>query len=54
MKNVVVEEEVIKSKIRYYREKGKSKLYIKQKLYERQEPKKLIEKFTEEIDQGLE
>jgi SOS response regulatory protein OraA/RecX len=29
-------------------------LYIKQKLYERQEPKKLIEKFTEEIDQGLE
>jgi hypothetical protein len=62
LKNIIVEEDVIKSKIRYYKEKGKSKLYIRQKLFERQEPKELIEKFLdfshslleEEINQNLE
>lgn len=48
MWNIIQETEVIKSKIRVFRWKGKSKLYIKQKLYERQEPKELIEQFLEE------
>lgn len=48
LKNILQEEEVIKSKIRNYKEKWKSKLYIKQKLYERQEPKELIEQFLDE------
>ena len=43
-----MEDEVIKSKIRSYIEKWKSKLYIKQKLYERMEQKELIETYLEE------
>jgi len=43
-----LEDEVIKSKIRSYIEKWKSKLYIKQKLYERMEQKELIETYLEE------
>jgi SOS response regulatory protein OraA/RecX len=48
LKNIIQEEEAIQSKIRVYKSKWKSKLYIKQKLYERQEKKDLIEKFLEE------
>lgn len=48
LKNIVQEQEVIKSKIRVYKLKWKSKLYIKQKLFERQENKELIEEFLEE------
>lgn len=48
LSSIVLEDEVIKSKIRSYREKWKSKLYIKQKLYERMEQKELIETYLEE------
>ncbi len=48
LKNIIQEEEVIKSKVRSYKNKWKSKLYIKQKLFQRQENKELIEKFLEE------
>jgi SOS response regulatory protein OraA/RecX len=47
LRGIITEEEVIKSKIRFYKSKWKSTLYIKQKLYERQEPKELIEKFLD-------
>lgn len=47
LKNIIIEEEVIKSKINFYKSKWKSTLYIKQKLYERQEPKELVEKFLD-------
>lgn len=49
LKNIIQEEEVIQSKIRNYKNKWKSKLYIKQKLFERQENKDLIEKYLEEM-----
>lgn len=48
LSSIVLEDEVIKSKIRSYIEKWKSKLYIKQKLYERMEQKELIETYLEE------
>lgn len=48
LKNIIQENEVIKSKIRSYKSKWKSKLYIKQKLYERMEEKHLIEIYLEE------
>ena len=48
LQNIIQETEVIKAKIKFLRGKGKSKLYIKQKLYERQESKELIEQFLEE------
>lgn len=48
LKNIIQEEEVIQSKIRVYKNKGKSKFYIKQKLFERQEKKELINEFLEE------
>jgi len=48
LKNIIREDEVIKAKIRNYIAKWKSKLYIKQKLFERQEKKDLIEKYLEE------
>lgn len=48
MKNVIQEEEVIMSKIRGFKSRGKSKLYIRQKLFERQENRELYEKFLEE------
>jgi SOS response regulatory protein OraA/RecX len=45
LRNIIQEEEVIKSKIRNYINKWKSKLYIKQKLFERMEDKDLWEKY---------
>ncbi len=48
LKNIIQEDEVIKSKIRVFKSRGKSKLYIKQKLFERQENKELAENFLEE------
>lgn len=48
LSSIVVEDEVIKSKIRILKDKWKSKLYIKQKLYERMEQKDLIETYLEE------
>jgi len=48
LKNILQEEEVIQSKIRVFKDRWKSKLYIKQKLFERQENKELSEKFLEE------
>ena len=48
LKNIIQEEEVIQSKIRVYIGKWKSKLYIKQKLFERQEDRDLIEQYLEE------
>lgn len=48
LKNIIEEEEVIKWKINSYKSRWKSKLYIKQKLYERLEPRELIEKYLEE------
>lgn len=48
LRNIIQEDEVIKSKIKNYKLKWKSKLYIKQKLFERQENKDLIEKYLKE------
>lgn len=48
LSSIVVEDEVIKSKIRILKDKWKSKLYIKQKLYERMEQKEFIETYLEE------
>lgn len=48
LRNIIQEEEVIQSKIRTFKNKWKSKLYIKQKLFERQEDKDLIEKYLQE------
>jgi len=48
LKNIIQEDEVIQSKIRSYINKWKSKLYIKQKLFERKENRELIEKYLEE------
>lgn len=48
LRNIIQEVEVIQSKIRVYIGKWKSKLYIKQKLFERQEDRDLIEKYLEE------
>jgi SOS response regulatory protein OraA/RecX len=48
LKNIIQEEEVIQSKIRNYKNKWKSKLYIRQKLFIRLEDRELIEKFLEE------
>ena len=48
LRNIIQEEEVIQSKIRVYIGKWKSKLYIKQKLFERMENRDLIEQFLEE------
>ncbi|MDD2871118.1 MAG: RecX family transcriptional regulator [Candidatus Gracilibacteria bacterium] len=45
LRNIIQEEEVIQSKIRLFKNKGKSKLYIKQKLFERGENRELIEKY---------
>ena len=56
LRNIIQEEEVIQSKIRVYIWKWKSKQYIKQKLFERQEDRNLIQKYLEEafIDWELE
>ncbi|MDP2090585.1 MAG: RecX family transcriptional regulator [Candidatus Gracilibacteria bacterium] len=43
--NILQEELVIESKIRTYKNKGKSQMYIKQKLFERGEDIELIEKY---------
>ena len=43
LKNIIQEEEVIESKIRNYKNKWKSKLYIKGKMFERMEDKDLVE-----------
>ena len=48
MVSIIQEEEVIKSKIRNYKQKWKSKLYIKQKLFERLEKKELIDIYLTE------
>lgn len=48
LKNIIQEDEVIKSKIRVFKERGKSKLYIRNKLFERFEPKELIELYLGE------
>ena len=48
LQNIIAEDEVIKSKIRLYKSRWKSKSYIMNKLYERQEPKELIELYLEE------
>lgn len=48
LKNIIEEEKVIESKIRSYKSRWKSKLYIKQKLFERQEKPELIEKYLNE------
>lgn len=48
LRNIIQEDEVIQSKIRTFKNKWKSKLYIKQKLFERQEDKELIDKYLEE------
>ncbi len=45
MSSIIDEEAVILSKIRSYKSRWKSKLYIKQKLYERLEPKEMIDDF---------
>lgn len=49
MKNIIKEEEVIIARINFLKNKWKSKIYIKSKLYERKENKELIEKYLEEI-----
>lgn len=54
LRNIIQEEEVIKSKIIVYKNKWKSRLYIKQKLFERQENKDLIELFLDEAFQDWE
>jgi SOS response regulatory protein OraA/RecX len=56
LKNIIQEKNVIESKIRSYQNKNKSKQYIKQKLFERQEKKELIEKILAEafVDWELE
>jgi len=48
LRNIIQEIEVIESKIRNYKNKWKSKLYIKQKLFERQENRDLIEQYLTE------
>lgn len=48
LRNIIQEDEVIQSKIRSFKNKWKSKLYIKQKLFERQENRELIEKYLGE------
>ena len=48
LRNIIQEIEVIQAKIRSYKNKWKSKLYIKQKLYERLENRDLIEQYLEE------
>ena len=48
LRNIIQEEEVIQSKIRTFKNKWKSKLYIKQKLFERQEDKNIIDQFMQE------
>ncbi len=47
LKNIIQEKEVIESKIRSYKQRGKSKQYIKQKLFERQEKRELFEELLE-------
>lgn len=56
LRNIIQEDEVIQSKIRIYIWKWKSKLYIKQKLFSRQENRDLIERYLEKafIDWELE
>jgi len=49
LKNIIQEEEVLESKIRNYKNKWKSKLYIKQKLFERMEDRDLIEEYLENM-----
>ena len=48
LKNIIIEEEVIQSKIRFYKNKGKSKRYILNKMYERLENRQLTEKYLEQ------
>ncbi len=48
LRNILQEEFVIESKIRTYKNKWKSQMYIKQKLFERGEDKELIEKYLQE------
>ncbi len=47
LRNIIQEKEVIQSKIRVYKDKWKSKQYIKQKLYERLENRDLIEEYLD-------
>ena len=47
LKNIVQEKEVIESKIRSYKNKWKSKLYIKGKMFERMENKYLVEEYLD-------
>lgn len=54
LRNIIQEEEVIKSKIRNYILKWKSKLYIKQKLFERMENKDLVENFLDKAFENWE
>ncbi len=48
LKNIIQEDEVIQSKIRVFKSRGKSKLYIKQKLFERQENNDLVSVYLDE------
>lgn len=48
LRNIIQEKEVIQSKIRNYKNKWKSKIYIKQKLFERLENRELIDLYLEE------
>jgi regulatory protein len=54
LRNIIQEDEVIKSKIRVYKDKWKSKQYIKQKLYQRLEKSDLIEKYLLEAFENWE
>lgn len=45
LKNIIQEEEVIEWKIRSYKSRWKSQIYIKQKLYQRLEKPELVEKY---------
>jgi SOS response regulatory protein OraA/RecX len=49
LKNIIQEDEVIKAKIRNYKDKQKSKKYILQKMFQRQENMDLVNLFLEEI-----
>lgn len=47
LRNIIEEEEVIESKIRRYKDLGKSKMYIKNKMFLRMEDKNLVEEKLE-------
>lgn len=53
MQSIIAEDEVIIAKINAYKRRGKSLYYIRWKLYERHEPKELIEKYLiEAFEEG--